>query len=434
MSHLPIVYSYRLVRVVLLCCLMSGMVACAQSPSPTLGDGTGTLADERQSAGRPSLLPTPTAMLPAAAYTEEDRVIMEAIRQNLAQPDLSAERRRMLDDKLRFFEREVAERATAIAEPPVDPQEPEPTDALVSTPFAPLMTVVSNAGTIIDDGEYPGQGHRTQNSWYIDQADQRVLVYAGAGTFKEEVPDPQEGSLIVVVRQGPEPDGQDKPVLSTKLYMTPTPVGAIRIVGVDVTAEAMRLTLRAMDGTVFVFNVTARRWEVGPGAPPPTSTPEDPTPTASVGCELYPIAVDAAVIRDVAVGDVIPSVAVGAGPGNFGWLTWTGDQSIMALTEALTPPGTSEHYRNPHDGGDRRISVNEWVHGRPGVGESRDVRDALSALRNKTITVPLWDAVTGEGSRLQYHVVGFAQIQLTNDQLAGKNLLSFRYVGDVTCQ
>lgn len=278
---------HRLVLLLISTWLLTGFVACRQPPATSTGDGTGTSARQAATGATHTPLPTPTSALPAAAYNEEDQVIMGAIRRNLAEPDLNAQTRHMLDEKLRFLEREVIERATAIALPPLPDNAPEPTQEPVSTPFAPSLTVVPNAGVIVDEGEYPSSQHLTQNSWYIDQGDQRVLAYAGAGIFGEEVADAQQGSVIIVVRQGPEPDGQDKPVVSTDLYVTPTRVGSVRIVGVQRNGGTIRLTLRAVDGSILVFNVTTRVWEAGPGAAG-TATPAAPsTSTASANTSIH---------------------------------------------------------------------------------------------------------------------------------------------------
>ena len=61
------------------------------------------------------------------------------------------------------------------------------------------------------------------------------------------------------------------------------------------------------------------------------------------------------------------------------------------------------------------------------MANSKGVRDALDALKALTITVPVWDTATGHGSNTQYHVVGFARIQITDYQLPGQNCVSAIY-------
>ena len=58
-------------------------------------------------------------------------------------------------------------------------------------------------------------------------------------------------------------------------------------------------------------------------------------------CNLYPIALHADSLRGVPVGGTISNIYDGSAPGNFGWLTWTGDPSVPALVRSLTPPGDS---------------------------------------------------------------------------------------------
>ena len=66
-------------------------------------------------------------------------------------------------------------------------------------------------------------------------------------------------------------------------------------------------------------------------------------------CEFYPIALSADTVADVAPGTVLDDILNGAHPGNFGWLTWTGDPRVPTLVNSLTPPGDSDTYVNPDD-------------------------------------------------------------------------------------
>ena len=147
-----------------------------------------------------------------------------------------------------------------------------------------------------------------------------------------------------------------------------------------------------------------------------------------MSCALYRNTVLAAT-----VGPALPDVYNGVGPGNLGWLTWTGANGEPVLVHSLTPPGDSDTYINPNDPNNPRLSVGDWVSGRPGVANSRGVRDALDALKPLTITVPVWDTATGQGSNTRYHVLGFARVQITDYRLPGQNRISAIYWGTASC-
>ncbi len=150
-------------------------------------------------------------------------------------------------------------------------------------------------------------------------------------------------------------------------------------------------------------------------------------------CELYPIALHVDTLAGVEVGEEMEDIYNGDGPGNFGWLSWTGDQGVPTLAHSLTPPGDSDTYVNPDDPEDHHLSVDDWVRGRPGVGNAKTVRNALDALMPLTITLPVWDVADGQGANLRYHVVGFARVQITDYRLPGQNRVSAIFWGMTTC-
>jgi hypothetical protein len=157
------------------------------------------------------------------------------------------------------------------------------------------------------------------------------------------------------------------------------------------------------------------------------------TVTAGAGCALYPIALHTDALVGLEPGDEL-NVWNGKGSGNFGWLTWTGDNSIPALAASLTPPGNSDTYINPWDPGDHTVSIGDWVNGRPGVGNSQQVRDALDALiQEEGIILPVWDMVSSNGSSGQYRISGFVLVRLVNYQLPGRNLITAQYLGSINC-
>jgi hypothetical protein len=106
---------------------------------------------------------------------------------------------------------------------------------------------------------------------------------------------------------------------------------------------------------------------------PTATTPPTITPTPVAACNLYPIALHVAALDGVRPGDTIFDIYNGQGPGNFGWLTWTGDNDVPALVTSLTPPGNSGAYINPDDPNDHTVSIGDWIQGKPGVSDSSDV-------------------------------------------------------------
>jgi PKD repeat protein len=148
---------------------------------------------------------------------------------------------------------------------------------------------------------------------------------------------------------------------------------------------------------------------------------------------LYPIALHHSTVLSATVGQPLPDVFNGTGPGNFGWLTWTGANGEPVLVHSLTPPGDSNTYANPNDPNDHSVSVGDWVYGRPGVSNSKGMRNALDALKPLIITAPVWDMATGSGTNTRYHVVGCANIQITSYRLSGQDKISAIYWGEASC-
>ncbi|MES1241964.1 MAG: CARDB domain-containing protein [Acidobacteriota bacterium] len=154
---------------------------------------------------------------------------------------------------------------------------------------------------------------------------------------------------------------------------------------------------------------------------------------ASGTCELYPIALWVASLADRQPGDQIVDIFNGTRPGNFGWLTWMGDNDVPALIASLTPPGNSSTYVNPHAPTDPTISIGDWVQGKPGVSNASDVRKALDNLETRDIVVPVWDATEGQGANVNYRVMGFARVRLLDYRLPSQNRITVRFLGFVSC-
>ncbi|HEY0735116.1 MAG TPA: hypothetical protein VGD69_09445, partial [Herpetosiphonaceae bacterium] len=169
-----------------------------------------------------------------------------------------------------------------------------------------------------------------------------------------------------------------------------------------------------------------------PNAAAPVTVPSAES-TTSGPCALYPIALYQGTLDAAAVGQEVIDIFQGADAGNFGWLSWTGQQSAAVLAASLTPPGDSHTYTNPANAQDHQVSVGDWVSGTAGVSTSSAVRAALDQVLTVESVVPVWDTATGSGSGTRYHIVGFARIQLTAYQLPAKNRISARFLSWHTC-
>jgi hypothetical protein len=159
------------------------------------------------------------------------------------------------------------------------------------------------------------------------------------------------------------------------------------------------------------------------GTATPTATI---TSTAVTSCVLMPIALSQITLNNAVVGQSLNNVLNGTTPGNFGWLTWAEDPSASALATSLTLPGNSSTYVDPFNSSNRSIVLGGFIRGAPGVKNSSQVNNALLALINshQAIDVPVWDTTILQGSNTDYHIVGFAQITLTNFSLGQTNTIS----------
>jgi hypothetical protein len=157
---------------------------------------------------------------------------------------------------------------------------------------------------------------------------------------------------------------------------------------------------------------------------------------SATGFDVYPIALHVSSLAGVAPGSVIADIYNGSGQGNFGWLTWNGDNGVPALVTSLTPPGNSDTFVNPHNPADHELSAGDWVEGRPGVANANDIRAVLDALRttdNFNIIVPVWDTAEASGAEANYHIVNFAIVHLTDYTLPSEDRISVRFVGYASC-
>ncbi|MBW7886379.1 MAG: tandem-95 repeat protein, partial [Caldilineaceae bacterium] len=152
-----------------------------------------------------------------------------------------------------------------------------------------------------------------------------------------------------------------------------------------------------------------------------------------VYCSLYPIALYKGTLEGVNPGSYVDNILNGTQPGNFGWLTWSGNGNVPTLVNNLTPPGNSDTYVNPNQPGDHLVSINDWIRGVPGVKNAREVRNALDRLLGIEIVVPVWDATQGQGKNTTYQVFAFARVRLTAYELSSPSRISAQFLSMTYC-
>lgn len=100
------------------------------------------------------------------------------------------------------------------------------------------------------------------------------------------------------------------------------------------------------------------------------------------------------------------------GPGNFGWIRWSGQNpSTPTLENNISNPQNSDV-----------VSIGDRVSGHPGVSFN-PVQDELNAWIGSRITVILYDPaeIQGSGNNLTYRVRGFAHFVMTGTYSHGNH-------------
>jgi hypothetical protein len=150
---------------------------------------------------------------------------------------------------------------------------------------------------------------------------------------------------------------------------------------------------------------------------------------AQAQTNVYPIAVSAAALAGANPGDVVLDIFNGAGHGNFGWVTWTGNTTEAALITSLSGVGNASTYINPDTAHNEQLAVGDWVMGKLGVSNSIGVRNALDDLEDNEIILPVWDMVRGSGTTLAYHISGFVKLQIKGYRLPGQGKITVVFGG-----
>jgi Flp pilus assembly protein TadG len=163
-------------------------------------------------------------------------------------------------------------------------------------------------------------------------------------------------------------------------------------------AQGVQVAVTRHPETFFMRIIGQTTLDVGTSATALTASSPDVPPGV-----LLPIGM--APPTDIEPGDVYDITDGRVGPGNFGWLSWTGANDAGTLTDSICTPDNPE------------LTVPVNIEGGPGTMNRREGRDCLDEYiaNGTTVLIPIWDGEdVGNGSHSVYHIIGFAAFILTS--------------------
>jgi hypothetical protein len=163
------------------------------------------------------------------------------------------------------------------------------------------------------------------------------------------------------------------------------------------TAQGVRVAVDRPYETQFMKLIGLDTVDVSASGVSLTASP----PTVGPGV-LLPIAM--APHENLVTGQVYNITDGMDGPGNFGWLSWTGANAANILANSVCTPDNPE------------ITVPTYIPGNPGKKNRADLRDCLQGYIDDQVRVliPIWDGThPGNGNNAQYRIIGFAAMVLT---------------------
>jgi hypothetical protein len=157
-------------------------------------------------------------------------------------------------------------------------------------------------------------------------------------------------------------------------------------------------------------------------------------------CAVCPIALNWDIIDDLVAGTEedtsLENIWNGTGPGQFGWLTWPGDDSsagsAVYLAYALNNCNVSKwEYVNPDDFDDQILNIGDPIVGNTGVSDASAVEAILESYIawEEPIRVAVWESVDDQGgSDIRYILRGYAEVIITDYDLSGQGWISATFV------
>ena len=220
-----------------------------------------------------------------------------------------------------------------------------------------------------------------------------------------------------------------RPCSWTAEYVNGTlvPLGSVTTGGaIPSGAQGVVVNATSTPSTYFLGVVGQSTWNVGTTA---TAMSSSGTKSAEGG-QLLPIGVDPP-NKNFTIGTIYNITDGANGPGNFGWLSWTGANATGVLETSLCTPN------NP------AMTFPAVVPGEPGKHNSSGVRDCLQGWVDSgaTVLLPIWDTCGNDanasngncnGNNANYHVTGLAAFVLTAFTQPAIDQIQGRFVGYYT--
>jgi hypothetical protein len=209
----------------------------------------------------------------------------------------------------------------------------------------------------------------------------------------------------------------DRPCSWTADYVdnTEQAVGAVTASGaIPTTAQGVIVHVVAVPSTYLLGLLGQATWTVSAQATALTAK----IATGPPG-QLLPIAINPPV-NPYVPGQTYTLAEGQNGPGNFGWLGWTGSNSTKDLSESVCLPN------NP------AITFPVMIPGVPGAHNSKDLRDCLEEWKTSgaTVLVPIFDICSPcNGNGAQYRVIGLAAFVITSFSQPAISQVNGRFVG-----
>lgn len=194
-------------------------------------------------------------------------------------------------------------------------------------------------------------------------------------------------------------------------------VGTVTSAGaIPTNTQGVIVNVTRQPPTFFLGVIGQSQWAIGTSATALTAKI-----TSGPGGALLPIGINPpAATQDGTIFTLTGGSSYG--PGNFGWLSWTGSNATGVLVSSLCNPD------NP------ALAIGDVVPGDPGVTNSTNVRACLQQWIDSgaTVLVPLFTNCSPcNGNNSQFTVSGFAAFVLTSYSTSGGaiNTLQGYFVG-----
>jgi hypothetical protein len=255
-----------------------------------------------------------------------------------------------------------------------------------------ILVFIAMVGLVIDTGVGFHERRNIQNASDLSaMAGTKVIAdhYLDGGRTGSDVYAAVNSSLIAngcVVADGCDWTAQyvkpDPAVTGGEILMGDVTTAG----GIPVGAQGVRIDTESSPDTFFMRVVGISQLNVAVDATAMTSSLLNEAPSGI----LLPIA---AFDSDYQPGVEYELTAGAEGPGNFGWLSWTGPVNTGTLANSLC------NLDNPE------MVFPVWSHGSTGTMNANDVRDCMDGWIGSTVLIPIWAQTNDRGgSNLDYEI------------------------------